>query len=368
MALAHFKVDRTFKESTYGGQYRPQQMRNASPYVLDTIIRQVITQLIEAQLPFTKALNFTLVNVYSTDNDMSMGYSNRPDDSVIMVDSGIAFTFCLKGRPNRILPSPMTQVGRSRYWRLWGVDNSNEYLTIGLPRSVIFALNGNGVEFLNVIYNTIGAVTRNYVQLVASSSLSPVQSQRDFATQSNLIRDLSVSNLMRTVGYDEWHYNLNIWKDYSEMLIQDVMRKDFPLYFCIYILPRLYLPNVGKSGSDYINKTVVDFVAKGLMKFSAALASNVPDQSPELLAAMYLLLTPTHDTSDMEASDVERTNFVRSYFYELTQNMQNVPEYQAKVVRASSANHVAMARALIDGGYHDQLRNLIEYLGLTKVG
>ncbi|QZE57727.1 hypothetical protein pEaSNUABM17_00181 [Erwinia phage pEa_SNUABM_17] len=366
MALTHFKVDRTFKENTYSGQYRPNQMRNASPYVLDTIVRQVLGYLIEAQMPFTKSLNFTLVNVFSTDNNMSMGYSNRPDDSVIMIDSGIAFTFCLKPRANRILPPPMTQLGRGRYWRLWGVENNNEYITIGLPRSVIFGLNGNGVEMLNVVYNTVGAVTRNYVQLVSSSNLAPSQSARDLASQANLVKDLSVSNLMRTVPYDEWHFNINIWKDYSEMLIPDVMRKDFPLYFCIFILPGLYLPNVGKAGTEFVEKTVVDFVAKGLMKIAASLASPVIDQSPELLAALYLLLTPTQDTSDMEASNVERTNFVRSYFYNLSQNMQNVPEYQAKVVRTANSNHVAMARALIEGGYNDQLRNLIEYLGLTK--
>ena len=366
MALTHFKVDRTFKENTFLGQYRPQQMRSASPYVLDTIVRQVLAYLIEAQMPFTKALNFTLVNVYSTDNDMSMGYSNRPDPSVIMIDSGICFTFCLKARANRILPQPMTQLGRGRHWRLWGVDNNNEYITIGLPRSVLFGLSGYGVEFLNVIYNSIGAITRNYVQLVSSSSLTPSQSMRDLSGQANLVRDLSVANLMRTVPYDEWHYNLNIWKDYSEMLIPDVMRKDFPLYFCIYILPNLYLPNVGKFGMSYIDKTVVDFLAKGLMKLSVSLSSPIIDQSPELLAALYLLLTPNQDTSDMEASNVERTNFVRSYFYNLNQNMQNVPDYQAKVVRTANSNHVAMARALIDGSYNDQLTNLIDYLGLTK--
>ncbi|QYW03149.1 hypothetical protein pEaSNUABM14_00189 [Erwinia phage pEa_SNUABM_14] len=368
MAMTHYKVDRTFKESTFGGQYRPQQMRSASPYVLDTILRQVISQIIEAQMPFTKALNFTLVNVFSTDNQMSMGYSNRPDDSVIMIDSGICFTFCLKPRPNRVLPQPLTQLGRGRYWRLWGVADNNEYLTVGLPRSVLFALNGNGLEFLNVIYNTVGAVTRNYVQLVSSASLSPAANYIDLATTANQVLDLSVSNLMRTVPYDEWHYNVNIWKDYSEMLISDVMRKDFPLYFCMYILPKLYLPNVGKSGTEYIDKTVADFVAKGMMKLSAAIASQIVDPTPELLAALYMLLTPTQDTSDMEASNVERTNFVRSYFYNLTQNMQNVPEYQAKVVRAVSSNHLNMARALISGGFNDQLRNLIEYLGLTKAG
>lgn len=368
MALTHYKVDRTFKENTFGGMYRAQQMRNASPYVLDTIIRQVITQMIEAQLPFTKALNFTLVNVYSTDNDMSMGYSNRPDDSVIMVDSGICFTFSLKPRPVRILPKPMTQLGRGRYWRLWGVDNNNEYLTIGLPRSVVFGLNGNGVEFLNVIYNTVGAITRNYVQLVSSSSLTPAATSQDLSGIASRNLNAAVSKCMRTIPYDEWHFNLNMWKEYSEMLIPDVMGKEFPLYFCIFILPSLYLPDVGKSGTAYIEKNVVDFLAKGLMKISASLASQVVDQSPELLAALFMLLSPTQDTSDMESSNVERTNFVRSYFYELNQNMQSVPEYQAKIVRAIGSNHVAMARALIEGGYHDQLRNLIEYMGLTKAG
>lgn len=368
MALQHFKVDRTFNPNTYSGMYRPQQMRNASPYVLDTIIRQVISQIIDAQMPFIKALNFTLVNVFSTDTNMSMGYSNRPDDSVIMVDSGICFTFCLKPRATRNLPQPMTQLGRSRYWRLWGVDNNNEYLTVSLPRSLLFGLNGNGVEFLNVIYNIVGAITRNYVQLVSSSKFGPAASSQDLSSIASQTLMLSVSNCMRTVPYTEWHFNLPMWKEYSEVFVSDVIQKDYPLYFCLYILPSLYLPDVGKSGTAYIDGPVVDFVSKGLMKISASLASSVVDPSPELCAALYLLLTPTQDTSDMEASSVERTNFVRSFFYNLNQNMQNVPEYQAKVVRTASSNHVAMARALINGGYHDQLRNLIEYLGLTKAG
>ncbi|ARW58823.1 hypothetical protein HOS33_gp183 [Erwinia phage vB_EamM_Y3] len=368
MALTHFKVERTFKPNTYSGMYRPQQMRNASPYVLDSIIRQVITQMIEAQMPFTKALNFTLVNVYSTDNEMSMGYSNRPDDSVIMVDSGIAFTFCLQSKAHRILPAPMTQVGRGRYWRLWGVDNNNEYLTISVPRSIVFGLNGNGVEFLNVIYNSIGAITRNYVQLVSNSSFGPATNTQDLSSRASQNLNKAVSICMRTIPYDEWHYNLAMWREYSEMLVTDVMQKEFPLYFCIYILQALYLPDVGKTGTAYIDGPVVDFLAKGLMKLSASIASQNVDQSPELTAAMYLLLTPTQDTSDMESSNVERVNFIRSFFYNLNQNMQNVPEYQAKIVRYAGSNHVAMARALISGGYHDQLRNLIETLGLTKAG
>jgi len=368
MALNHYKVDRTFKPNAYAGMYRPQQMRNASPYVLDTILRQVLSQMIEARLPFTKALNFTLVNVYATDSEMSMGYSSKPDPSVIMVDSGIVFTFTMQSRALRNLPQPMFQVGRGRYWRLWGVDNSNEYLTIALPRSIVFALNGNGQEFLNVLYNCVGAITRNYVQLVSTSTLGPQTNQQDFSTLATQNLDLAVSVCMRTVPYTEWPYNKSIWREYSEFLIPDIMDKDFPLYFCLHILEGLYLPDVGVSGTQYIEKTVVDYVAKGLMKLSASLAAQYVDPSPELAAALYLLLSSSQDVSDMEASTVQRTNFVRGYFYELNQNMQRVPEYQAKVVRVASSNHLAMARALINGVYHDQLRDLIKFLGLTKVG
>lgn len=367
MAGQHFKVDRTFKENTYSGQYRPNQMRNASPYVVDAILEQVLLGLISAQMPFTKAQNFCLVNVYCPDNQMSMGYAGMPDSSVIMVDSGLVFTFSLKPRPVKNLPQPNLMNGRGRYYRMWGENDINEYLTIGVPRQFAFALNGNGIEFLNVLYNTVGTVTRNFVTVDPVPQYGPRYVSQDVRVLNDQDGNIALPQAMRNLPYTSWQNNLDVWRKFSISLSPKLFDRQFPQYFCTYILPSLYLPDLGKTVSVYIDTVVVDFVAKGLMKISAALATGIPDTGPEMQTALYMLLNSQLDASPLESDATDRINFVRMFFDTLNQNMQRLPEYQSKIVVAASSNHIAMARSLITGSYNTQLRTLAEYLSLTEV-
>lgn len=367
MQVKHFKVDRTFKENTYGGQYRPNQMRNASPYVVDAILEQVLMSIISSQMPFTKAQNFCLVNVYSPDNNMSMGYSSVPDSSVIMIDSGLVFTFSLRPRPVRNLPLPQAMNGRSRYFRLWGENDINEYLTIGVPRQFAYALNGNGVEFLNVLYNVIGSVSRNFVSVDPVPVYGPRYVSQDIRVLNDQDGNINVPQAMRNLPYTSWQNSIEMWKRNSVALSPKLFDKNFPQYFCTYILPSLYLPDIGTTAALYIDTVVVDFVAKGLMKISAALASGIPDLGPEIQTALFLLLNSQLDASPLESNASDRINFVRMFFDALNQNMQRLPEYQSKIVVAAGSNHLAMARSLITGTYNTQLRTLAEYLSLTEV-
>ncbi|AQT28657.1 hypothetical protein YOLOSWAG_178 [Erwinia phage vB_EamM_Yoloswag] len=366
MAVQHFKVDRTFKENTYSGQYRANQMRMATPYVVDAILKQVLLGLISAQMPFTKAQNFTLVNVYAPDANMSMGYSNMPDPSVIMIDSGLVFTFCMKPRQNRILPRPNQINGRSRYFRLWGENNINEYVTIGVPRSFSFALNGNGLEFLTVLHNVVGTVSRNFLTVDPQPQYAARYITQDISVLDSQDNNLSVQQAMRNLPYTEWHYCSAMWKQFSVALSPELFDRDFPQYFCTYILSGLYMPDVSTTMSNYIDTKVADYIAKGLMKISAAMASGIPDVGPEIQTALYLLLNGRIDCSALESNQIDRTNFVRMYFENLNQNMQRLPEYQSKLVIAAASNHLAMARAILSGSYNVQLRTLAEYMALTE--
>lgn len=360
------KVDRTFKEGAYLGQYRPNQMKSASPYVIAPILRKVIEEMSEAKAPFRLQQNFCLVNVYSPDNEMSMGYSGIPDPSLIMVDTGLVFTFCMKARQNRKLPTPVQSIGMAKYWRLWGERSPNEYLTISVPRSYAFALNGNGFEFLNVLYNTVGMVTRNYVQFI-NSGFKPAFVAQDLSTKADFLLNQSVQHVIRNVPYDEWQYCAEIWKKHSVCLSPDLLDKNFPLYYIMYINNGLFKPDIGITATEYIETKVVDFLANGFMKMSATAASGYPEDSPELYAALYALVSESQDASEMETNQVGRVNFTRAFFYKLMQNFHNLPEYQSKVIQLLSSNHKTMAKAFISGSYNDQLKNLIAYLNMTEV-
>lgn len=365
--LRHIKVDRTFKENTYGGQYNPNRMRNASQYVVDAILEQVLNGIIRAQMPFTKAQNFTLVNVYCPDVQLSMGYSSVPDASTIMVDSGLVFTFSLRPRPLRKLPEPNYSNGRSRYFRMWGETDINEYLTIGIPRQYSFALNGAGLEFLNALYNVVGSVTRNFVNVEPQPEYAPRYSNQDICVTQGQDFGIGIQQAMRLLPYTSWQNSLDMWKLNSLMLSPKLFGDKFPQYFCTYILPSLYLPDVAPSCIAYIDKTCVDFVAKGLMKISSAFASGIPDTGPEMQTALFLLLSQFTDASDLEGFETDRINYVRKYFDLLNRNMQRLPEYQSKLVVAAGSNHASMARNLIFGRYNTQVRSLAEYLSLTEV-
>lgn len=365
--MQHHRVDRTFKEGAYIGQYRPNQMKSASPYIVAPILKRVIEEMIAAKAPFKLEQNFCLVNVYSPDNEMSMGYSGIPDPSVVMVDTGLVFTFCLKARQNRKLPTPTRSIGMAKYWRLWGEKSDNEYLTISIPRSYVFGLNGNGIEFLNVLYNTIGMVTRNYVQKVSTPSFTPAYVTHDISTMADLYRDQSIQHMVRNVSYEEWQYNLTVWKNYSVCISPDLLDKNFPLYFLMYLSNSLYLPDLGKTATEYVETKVSEFLARGFMKMSATIVTGYPEDSPELYAALYALVGEAQDASEMEANQVGRVNFTRAFFYKLMQNFQNLPEYQSKIVQYLSSNHTAMAKAFISGSYNEQLKNLIAYINLTEV-
>lgn len=366
--IQHTKVARNFKEGAYIGQYRPTQMRSANLYVLAPIVKQVITDLAAAQMPFTKSLNFSLVNVFSPDNNMSMGFAMPPDSSVYMADNGLVLTFSMTPRVRKNLPDPLIINGRSRYWRMWGQERANEYVTITIPRTMLFGLNFNGIEYLNVLYNVIGAITRNYVNLVSVPQFGPAVILADASSLKSQNWGLSLQPLMRNVPFTEWHYCLSVWKDMSIAIMPDVIDKSFPLYYAIYLMDWIYQPDLAPGATEYVNTKVVDFIAKGMMKISAALASGLPDNSDEMHAALYALLKSGQDVSDMEQGQVGRVNFCNSYIYKLNQNLQASPDYQQKVVRMISSNQSAMARALVNGTYNGQLRDLVEYLALTKVG
>lgn len=366
--MIYHKVDRTFKEGAYNGLYRPNQMKSSTPYVVAPIIKYLIEKFHEAKAPFRAHVNFTLANVYSPDNEMSMGYSGTPDPSLIAIDSGLVFTFCLKSRPNRKLPAPVTSIGMAKYWRLWGEKNaSNEYFTVCVPRSYAFALNGNGFEYLNLLYNVVGMVTRNYVNQVTAPSFVPAFVTHDISTMADLYRDQTIQHIARNVAYNEWQYALVVWQKYSSCLSPDLLDKNFPLYYIMYLRNSIFLPDLGRTATDYIDSKVVDFLSRGFMKMSATLATGYPEDSPELYAALYALVGEVQDASEMESNQVGRVNFTRGFFYKLMENFKNLPEYQSKIVQLLASNHTTMARAVVSSGYNEQLKNLVAYINLTEV-
>lgn len=364
MSVLYLSAPKNFKNDLIGGQYRPRTV-GSSDYAISKILEHVITQLFASQLATTKSSLLCLVNAWATDNRMSVGFSNNPDSALWLPNCGIIFTFSIRPRPVKTLPDPTFLLGRSRYWRVWGRDGTNEYISVGVPRSLLFGLDGNGIDLLNVLYNAVGVTTRNHMQTFKTQRIVPNTITQDVSTLESLFHGKNVRDAGRYVPYSEWQYVLSMWKNHSNWFIPQFFDQTFPLYYVMYLNEWIYSPDLNQVAKKYVDTTVTDYVAKGLLAFSTSLSLKIPPSGDEIVAAMYLLLADK-DLSELEDGQVSRTNFIRRFYRNLATAMET-PEFSALVVKYSMTNHYTMARDLLMGYFNNQLKNLIACLDMVEV-
>lgn len=362
--LIHISVPKEFKTDILAGRYRPRALRHTD-YDISFILRRVLRSLFLSQLASVKSQLLCLTNVWSVDNRMDIGYSNAPNEATKLTNASLVLTFSIRPRPTKELPFPGQLVGRSKYWTLWGRENPNEYITVSIPRSEIFGLDGRGLDMLNVVYNAVGIVSRNHMQTFNNSLLEPTPVSSDLSMLCNLYRSKKGAALIARTPYSMWHYSLTAWTDYSQCLLPEFFDDEFPLYYVMYLDESIYGPDLNVTMKKYIDTKVQSFVARGLAKFAQSLSLRRADESPELYAALYLLLADK-DKSEMESNTVTRINFVRRYYQNLDKAME-VPEFAQAIARFAHGNYDAYAKALLQGLYNNQLKNLIVYANMVEV-
>ncbi len=345
------------------GQYRQRNLRHTD-YDISKILVRTLKSLFQSQLAPVKSQVLCLTNAWSIDNRMDIGYSQAPSEAVVQIYTSLALTFSLRPRPTKTLPFPGSVLGRSRYWNLWGKETPNEFVTVCIPRSEIFGLDGKGLDLLNVVYNAVGIVTRNHMQTFNSQRIEPTPVTQDISTLHSLYFSKTNAAVVDRIPYSLWQYNLWIWNNHSNCLLPQFFDKDFPLYYAMYLNESVYAPDMNVCMKKYVDTTVQSYIAAGLAKFAQSLALKRPDESPELYAALYLLLK--NDRSQMEDGEVSRINFVRRYYTALTKAME-VPEYAAALSRYAHGNFTQYAKSLLQGLYNDQLKNLIVYVNMIEV-
>lgn len=364
MSQIYLAVPKNFKDDTLGGQYRPRSV-GSREYDISKVLEQVITALFQSQFAVVRSSVLCLVNAWAPDNNMSIGYSRSPDEAVLLPYSGLIFTFSIRPRPVKNLPYPQFINGRSKHWRTWGADGINEYITIGVSKSTMFGLDGHSLDLLNVLYNAVGVITRNHFETFKNQRIMPNIVNQDVSTLRSLYHGQSVRRAVSSVPYAEWQYVRYMWQRHSSWLLPKFFPQDFPLYYVLYLNEWLYAPELSVVARQYVDKNVVDYVAKGLLSLSTSLSTKQPPSGDEIVAALYLLLKDK-DLSDLESGQVSRTNFIRRFYLGLSVAMQT-PEFSAALVRYAMSNHYTMARDLVAGYYNDQLKNLISYLNLIEV-
>lgn len=362
--LIHISVPKEFKTDIIQGQYRPRSLQHTD-YNISPILRRVLRSLFLSQLAAVKSQLLCLTNAWSVDNRMDIGYSNAPNEVVKLTNASLVLTFSIRPRPVKELPFPNQLIGRSKFWTLWGRDNPNEYITISIPRSELFGLDGKGLDFLNSVYNAVGIVSRNHMETFNNSLLEPTPVTSDLSMMYNLYHSKKGSALVSRTPYSLWHYSLEAWTKYSQCLLTDFFDAEFPLYYVMYLDQQIYSPDLNVNMKSYIDTKVQSFVSLGLAKFAQSLALRKPDESPELFAALYLLVGEDAK-SEMEGNTVQRINFVRRFYQALDKAME-VPEFAQQLSRYAHGNYSSYAKSLLQGLYNNQLKNLIVYVNMVEV-
>lgn len=356
-----------FKDTPTQGLYRASQIDGSSfRGSMSDVLKAVCQGMLDASLPMTKSANFTLVNLFIPESDLSLGYSTSPPEEVIFPNSSLVLTFSMAPRPRKTLPQEFEMLtGRSRMSRLWGSSPSPEYLTISLTRTNL-ANTFINLETATVLYNAIGLVSKNFAEHGSANTFraktylrTDISYEKDRKLTSTPLRMFSDSPL------DEWPYSKVFWSKYSHLFMPELMHKDFPLYYVLYLDESVYRGDLADVALDYQDNDVRDYVLKGLSQISGNINSTVYETGPNVQAALYLLLYQEMDCSMLHGREVDRKLFVQSFFGKLTEKMQAVPEFQSKIVSLVNQSHSSMANSMVSGSYNANLRNLSTYLSLA---
>lgn len=357
-----------FKDTITQGMYRPNQSDGPSfRGSLDDLIKAVCQGMLDASLPMTKSANFTLVNMYIPDSGMSLGYSTQPPDEVIFPNSSIVFTFSMAPRPRKNLPQEFELVtGKSRMSRLWGSAPSPEYLTVSLTRTNMSNAFIN-LDTATILYNAIGLVSKNFAEHGRANTFkSKAYARTDVSYEKDRKLTSTPSRMFSDTPFEEWPYSKVFWAKHSHLLMPEVLDKNFPLYYILYLDESIYRGDLSEVALGYVEGEVKDYILKGLTQIAANLNSSIYETGPNVQAALYLMLYKEMDCSQLQGRENDRKTYVQSFFERLAEKMQAVPEYQSKVISLVNQSHMGMAKAMIGGAYNSNLRTLASYLSLVE--
>lgn len=367
--MQHTKVPANFRQSLTQGQHRSTQLASyARQTYITGVLSYVLSELVSAQTPIVKSAQLCLTNIYSVDSGRSLGFAGMPDYSLEAPDCALVLTFSMTPRVLKNLPFPETRVNQGKATRLWGTTDHKDYITICVPRSVVGQSRMITPDYLAVVYNAVGIVSRNYCSLVKTPLNRASIQPEDISVTASYLKGSTASNMMNNIPFTEWTYCSAFWANYSHCLIPSVLDKDFTAYYTLFLDGWLYEGDIDSEALAYVKDQQQKQVTSGLSKISIGMVTGyIDNQSADVQATLHLILRSTKvDVSDLEGSGSARARFVAEFNQKVQEVFRDVPMMQSKVIGLINSNQTNLARGILDVAvtYRQQAKDLSEYLEL----
>ena len=252
-------------------------------------ILEIVLGLLNSS-PFIPAykVDFTLVNMKYAPNNISIGY--LPDAPKFLdADTGLVFTFAL---------SP---VKRKTQWPKWDGNTFNRSIAIWGQRDKFCSVFVNRTELtklgasalllpqLRLIYNVVGAATRNYMNFGCSLTI-PADDQY-FHVYRKHGRINTLAQLVDNVPVYEWIYCPAFWSEFSFMLFTKRLPQNFAAYWILYADTDVYRYGMTNDARTLIEDTLVQYLRPAAAYLQSVLRSgDVPLKPPMPLVSLVALI------------------------------------------------------------------------------
>lgn len=253
------------------------------------ILEIVLSLLNSSPFVAAHAVDFTLVNMKYAPNNISLGYLPEAP-KFLDADTGLVFTFALSQVKRKTLWPKWDGVTYNRQIVMWG-SNRQKFCSVFVNRTDLSKMGASALLLpqLRLIYNVVGAATRNFVNFGCSLTI-PADDQY-FHVYRKHGRVNTLNQLIDNVPIYEWVYCPVFWSECSYMLFTKKLPANFGAYWILYADTDVYRYGMTNEARALIEDTMIQYLRPAVAYLQSVLRSgDVPLKPPMPLVALLSLI------------------------------------------------------------------------------
>jgi hypothetical protein len=252
---------------------------NTDRYLIDIkmVLDYVEESLKKTPMAFIFKTSFTLVNIWSMYNNMSVGLVDYPPQEVRR--TGLVFTFARTLRNNADVKTVKHSTWMRGYTAIWGTaDNqSADFISISIPLHILTRARMQQMmeRDQRFLYDIAGGYTKAIIRQM-NGYTGGVESTAGKLLYQNIPR------AMFYTAMEDWKYVLDFWKRMPDLLHVEWTPK-FIEYYVRFIAPNLpmrrrskYYAQYEGEAQDQIREFILRYVQNQIEPEEAGLAALLP--------------------------------------------------------------------------------------------
>lgn len=305
--------------------------RNAKQNI-GRLLMFVAEHLYKARQPFTSRVPFTIINAYSPLSRVSLGFDESPSDIFYSNNTPLTFTFALSRDKDASTTEPNSIRKPNRNMFIWGdsVRDRTKFLTLKLDPDVTSNLKLEQMLISNMryIYFVVGAFTKNLVRNSGWYGSNPSFIEDGHSGIDTMVSNITIPDLFKHFDYTFWAYNKSVWKNASNLLVEEHWNDNLKLYYAAYLYD--IEPQFGEIAAVF-KDTMTKFLVQGLFNVVGAINGSVLTK-PGIAALLYIYRAFNKTTP----SYIDERQWAYDYMNKISLVVNRDPELKHKFIQAMS--------------------------------